>query len=198
MYRIKLTFIVVLLSSISAFAQYQMDISIGYNIPASNNFSENFNNGFGATSEFSYFFNNSNFSASLLIGINSFRANEQYEQDLEDSNPTIFDYEYQIHYHTFPLLLAGNYTFFNAKKFNFRLGMGVGMQFMELKKKLIGNYVSDTHIDNFNEFAIYPNLGLSYQLADNIDIILKSGYNATFGEIGISYIDFKIGIKYDI
>jgi len=192
-----LTLILITLTT-SIFAQLKMDISASYNIPTSTNFNDKFNNGYGVNGEIFYSINNSGLSASLVFGINEFRATKEYEQELEDGNPTIFDYDYQINYYTFPLMLAANYTFFREEKFNLRIGLGGGIQFMELKKKLIGDYVSDTNKENFNEFAIYPNIGISYEIIEGVDVIVKSGYNQTFGEAGISYLDFKIGLQYEI
>lgn len=198
MQKINLIAVIILLSTISAFSQVKMDLSASYNIPTSSSFSDRFNNGFGASGEFFYFFNNSGFSVSFLLGVNSYRATEEYENELKESNPTLFEYDYQIHYHTFPVLLAANYTFFREEKFNLRLGVGSGVQFMELKKKLIGNYVSDTNKENFNEFAIYPNLGVSYEVYKGIDISIKSGYYKTFGEMSLSNIDFRLGVQYSL
>jgi hypothetical protein len=198
MQKIKITIILLLFSSISVFAQLKMDMSAFYNIPTSTSFNEKFQNGFGGTAELFYLINDTGFSASFLVGMNVFRATKEYEQELEDSNPTLFEYDYRIDYFTFPVLLGANYTLFHEKKFNIKLGFGAGVQFMELKKKLIGKYVSDTHKDNFNEFAIYPNLGISYKINDTMDISLKGGYNQTFGELGLSYLNFGLGLQYEI
>jgi hypothetical protein len=198
MQKIKITIILLLFSSISVFAQLKMDMSAFYNIPTSTSFNEKFQNGYGGTAELFYLINDTGFSASFLVGMNVFRATKEYEQELEDSNPTLFEYDYRIDYFTFPVLLGANYTLFHEKKFNIKLGFGAGVQFMELKKKLIGKYVSDTHKDNFNEFAIYPNLGISYKINDTMDISLKGGYNQTFGELGLSYLNFGLGLQYEI
>jgi hypothetical protein len=198
MQKIKITIILLLFSSISVFAQLKMDMSAFYNIPISTSFNEKFQNGYGGTAELFYLINDTGFSASFLVGMNVFRATKEYEQELEDSNPTLFEYDYRIDYFTFPVLLGANYTLFHEKKFNIKLGFGAGVQFMELKKKLIGKYVSDTHKDNFNEFAIYPNLGISYKINDTMDISLKGGYNQTFGELGLSYLNFGLGLQYEI
>lgn len=198
MQRINLSIIILLISTVSVFSQVKMDLSASYSIPSSSSFGDKFDNGFGGTAEFYYLFNNSGFSASLLLGINTFRGTEEYEKELKDSNPTLFEYDYEIHYNSFPVMLAANYTFFREDKFNLRVGLGSGVQFMELKKKLIGNLVSDTNKEHFNEFAIYPNIGISYEIYDNVDLALKSGYNQTFGEMEISYIDFRIGIQYNL
>ncbi len=198
MQKIKITFLLVFFSSISAFAQLKMDVSGNYNLPFSTNFGDKFENGYGGSGEIFYYINNTGFSASFLFGINTFRATSEYEQELEESNPTIFDYDYRIDFFSIPVLLGINYTMFHEERFNLRLGVDAGIQFMELKKKLIGKYVSDTHIDNYNEFAIYPNIGVSYEISDSIDLSLKSGYNQTFGDLGISYFDFRLGIQYEI
>lgn len=198
MQRINLIIIFVLTSTISAFAQLKMDISASYNLPTSTSFNEKFQNGYGGTGELFYYIDSTGFSVSFLGGINVFRATSDYEQELEDSNPTLFDYEYRIDYFTFPVLLGANYTLFHEKKFNLRLGLGAGVQFMELKKKLIGKHVSDTHKDNFTEFAIYPNIGASYKINETMDISFKGGYSQTFGELGLSYLDFRLGLQYEI
>jgi len=198
MQKIKITIILLLLSTISVFAQLKMDINAAYNIPISSSFSDKFNNGFGGSAELFYSINDSGFSVSFYGGMNMFRATKEYEQELEDSNPTLFEYDYRIDFFTFPVLLGANYTLFHEKKFNLRLGLGAGVQFMELKKKLMGKYVSDTHKDNFNEFAIYPNIGVSYKINDTMDISIKGGYSQTFGELGLSYLNFGLGLQYEI
>ena len=198
MQKIYISIIVLLISSISAWGQLKIDISASYSIPNSSNFNEKFNNGFGGTAELFYFIKDSGFSGSLLLGIATYRATGEYEQELKESNPTLFEYEYRIDYFSFPVLLAANYTLFKEKKFNLRLGLGGGIQFMELKKKLIGKYVSDTHKDNFNEFVVYPNIGASFRINQTMDLSLKGGYSKTFGEVSISYIDFRLGLQYDI
>lgn len=193
-----ITTLILLFSVISVFAQLKMDVSASYNMPYSTDAKESLDNGYGVSSEVFYYFDNSGFSTSILFGFTSFRANKEYEQKLEDNNPTIFTYDYEIHYTTFPLLLTANYTFFNKDKFNIRMGVGAGVQFMELKKKLIGKYVSDTHKDTFNEFAIYPNIGLNYRIVEGIAISVKGGYHKTFGDASIEYIDCRVGVQYDI
>jgi len=198
MQKINLIVLIIILSTISSFGQYRINISTSYNIPSSSDFQEKFKNGYGVQGNISYAFNNSDFSASLLLGITSFRATTEYEKELKESNPTLFDYEYEIHYTTFPVMIGANYTFLKDKKLNINLGLNTGIQFMELKKKLIGDYVSDTHLDNFNEFAIYPSVGVSYMFKPNIGVTLKGGYNKTFGEVGLSYIDINLGLTYDI
>ena len=198
MQKIYILTILLIISTTSIFAQLKMDISTSYNLPNSTNFNDKFNNGYGVTSEIFYYIDSTGFSASLLFGINTFRATKEYEQELEDSNPTLFDYDYQINYHTFPIMLAVNYTLFREEKFNLRLGLAGGIQFMELKKKLIGDYVSDTNKEHFNEFAVYPNIGVYYEIIEGVDVVVKGGYNQTFGEAGISYIDFKVGFQYEI
>lgn len=91
----------------SASAQYKMDISANYNIPTSTNHSDDFKNGWGASGEVHYFINKSGFSASLLFGINGFRANEDVEDALIDTI-LIFDYDYEVHYYSFPLFIKAN------------------------------------------------------------------------------------------
>jgi len=198
MQKIKLTILLIVFSSMSVFAQQKMDISGSYNLPISSSFSDKFQNGYGATGEYYHYIDSSGFSVSFLLGINVFRATKDYEQELEDSNPTLFNYDYRIDFFSFPVLVGANYTLFKEKKFNLRLGLGAGVQFMELKKKLIGKYVSDTHKDTYNEFVIYPNIGVSYKLNDSMDISLKGGYNQTFGDLGISTLDFRLGLQYEI
>ena len=198
MQKFKITIILILISSMSVFAQIKMDISANYNLPSSTSFNGKFQNGYGGTAELFYFLNDSSLSISFIGGINIFRATKEYEQELEDSNPTLFEYDYRIDYYTFPVLLGANYTLFREKKINLRLGLGAGVQFMELKKKLIGKYVSDTHQEYFNEFAIYPNIGISYEISEAIDISLKGGYNQTFGELSLSYLNFGLGLQYEI
>jgi len=180
------------------FAQFKMDICAVYNIPNSKGFSHNFQNGYGGAAEIHYFIKDSGFSTSLLFGISGFRATKEYEQELEDGNPTVFEYDYQINYYTFPLLLSANYTFLREKKFNAILGIGFGGNFMEEKHKQIGEYTSDTEKTHYNEFAVYPKLGFSFAVANDLAIIAKAGYNITFGKNEIQYFDINFGLIYDL
>jgi hypothetical protein len=175
-----------------------MDITADYNIPQSTDFADKFQNGIGVSANINYFYKETGFSGSLLFGFNSFRAKSSFEEEFKNNNTTLFEYKYELNYYTFPLMLAANYTFFNKKKFNITLSFGAGGNFMEYKQKQIGEYTSDTEKNYFNEFAIYPNLGFSYYVTKDIAILLKSGYNMTFGDQNISYIDFKFGVTYKI
>jgi len=69
---------------------------------------------------------------------------------------------------------------------------------MEEKHKQIGEYTSDTQKTKYNEFAIYPKAGLSYSVANDLAIIIKGGYNNTFGQQGIQYFDINFGLIYDL
>ncbi len=198
MRKIHLTLISLLISSASLLAQYKMEISASYNVPSSSEFSNEFKNGFGATGEIFYFFEDSDFSTSIILGVNSFRGTEESEQALKEENPTLFEYDYEIHYNTFPVLLSANYTFMSEKKFNIMLGFGAGIQFMEHKKKLIGKYTSDTQKETSNEFAIKPSLVLSYAITKGIAISVKGSYNNTMGQTYISYYSFNLGMLYNI
>ena len=193
-----LGFALFILSSLSSFAQYSMEITANYNIPSSTEFNEQFKNGLGGNMEIIYNFTESGFGASILFGLNGFRAEKGYEEELANNNPTIFTYEYKINYYSFPLLLQGKYTFMKEKDFNILAGMGLGMEFMEVKEKQYGKYTSDYRKEKFNEFAIYPNIGLSYKVASDIAIAVKSGYHQTFGKKSLSYIDIKLGLIYKI
>jgi len=196
--KIQLSFVLFLLSTITLFGQYSMEVTANYNIVSSSEFNEQFKNGYGGNMEIIYQFQESGFGASILFGLNGFRAEQSYEQKLADNNPTIFTYEYKINYYSFPLMAQGKYTFFREKDFNILAAMGLGMEFMELKEKQFGKYTSDYRKEKFNEFAIYPNIGLSYKLVSDVAIVLKSGYHKTFGKKSLSYIDIKLGLIYKI
>ena len=186
----------VAISNVSA--QYQMDITANYNLPTSSDFSKNYKPGLGASADIFYVFKESGFSASLLFGFNSFRATSPFEQTLKDNNTTNFEYKYQINYYTFPLILSANYMFFYKKKFHLISSFGVGGNFMELKQKQIGQITSDTQKDYFNEWAIYPSIGISYEFMKDVSVLIKSGYHLTFGSREISYVNVRIGILYKI
>jgi len=198
MYKFFFIFFLLISSVVTIKAQYQMDISGSYNIPNSTDFKNNFQNGLGVTADIHYFFKETGFSTSITFGFNSFRATNEFEKKLKEDNTTILEYDYQINYYTFPLMLSANYTFLREKKFNVIASFGLGGNFMEEKKKQMGEYTSDTEKEYFNEFAIYPNLGISYAVADDISILLKSGYNSTFGDKNLSYIDITLGVIYKI
>jgi len=185
-------------SSYYASAQYKMSITANYNIPQSSNFKDSFKNGWGGSGEIIYCFKESGFSASLLFGLNGYRGTEDTEAALKDSNSTINEFSYKINYYNFPLFLNANYTFFKEKKLNILVGFGVGAIFMEHKEKQIGKYTSSTRSNKYNEFAIYPNLGISYKISKGLDFLIKGGYNMTFGEKEVKYIDINAGLIYSI
>jgi len=185
-------------SSIYASAQYRMSMTANYNIPQSTNFKANFKNGWGGSGELYYFFKESGFSASIIFGLNGYRGTSETEAALRDSNATINNFSYKINYYNFPLLLSANYTLFHENKFNIHLGLGFGGIFMEYKEKQIGKHTSSTRSSKFNEFAIYPSMGLSYEFMKDISFLIKGGYNMTFGEKQIQYIDINAGIIYKI
>lgn len=193
-----LSFALLLVFTISIFGQYSMEITASYNLPTSSNFSEHFNNGYGGNMEIIYDFEKSGLGISLLFGLNGFGAKSSYERTLADNNSTIFNYDYKITYYSFPLMAHTKYTFFREKAFQIIGGLGLGMEFMEQKEKQIGEFTSDYEKQKFNEFAIYPNVGLSYNLVKGIRAVLKSGYHQTFGKKSLSYIDLRLGIIYKI
>jgi len=196
--KITLGFVLLLLMASTAFSQYSMEITAGYNIPISNDFKDHFQNGYGGNMEIIYDINESGLAVSVLFGLNGFSAQKNYEEELAENNSTLFNYDYKISYYSFPLMLQAKYTLFNEKKFQLTGGFGLGMEFMEQKEKQTGEFTSDYRKEKFNEFAIYPNVGLSYQLAEGINAVLKSGFHQTFGEKSLSYMDLRIGIIYKI
>ena len=197
MYKFYFIFLFLITTIFSANAQYKMEISANYNIPISTDFSNNFQNGWGGRGEIHYFFKETGFSASVLFGLDGFRANKKVEDALIDTT-LIFDYEYEVHSFNFPLFAKANYTFFHEQKFNIIVGVGIGGLFMEYKAKQIGKYTSDTEINYFNEFGIYPSLGISYKLSDDVSFTISSGLNMSFGDRSIKYLDIKSGLIYSI
>ena len=190
--------IILSVSTIQGFSQYRMSITANYNLPQSTDFKDDFKNGWGGSGEIYYFFKESGFSTSLLFGLNAYRGTPESEAALKDSNATINDFSYKINYYNFPLFLSANYTLFHENKFNIHLGLGIGAIFMEHKEKQIGKYTSSTRSSVFNEFAIYPSLGISYEFMKDISFLIKGGYNMTFGEKQLQYIDINAGIIYKI
>ena len=198
MYKLITIISVVIFSTTYSFSQFKMDITTNYSLPQSTDFVNNFQNGIGFTAEIHHFYKETGISGSILFGFNSFRAKNSFEEEYKNTNTTIFEYDYELNYYTFPVMLSANYTFFHEKKFNAILSFGFGGNFMEYKKKQIGEYTSDTKKEYYNEFAIYPNMGFSYLFAKDMSVLLKGGYNMTFGDQNIAYIDFRIGIAYNI
>ena len=196
--KILILFIITVFLSIQTQGQTKIFISGNYNIGTSHLLKDNFKNGYGATAEIHHFFNETGFSASLLFGLNSFRATSDFEQELENNNPTLFDYDYQIHYNNFPIFVSGHYTFFNKKKFNIMTGIGAGVNFIEYKRKQIGDITSDTEKDHYTEFAIYPSLGISYKIFSDISIMAKGSLNKSFGDQKIEYYSLSLGLIYNI
>ncbi len=198
MYKIFIITTVFVLSITNSFSQFKMDITANYSLPQSTDFSKNYQNGIGVISEIYYFYKETGLSGGILFGFNSFRAKNSFEEEFKNTNTTIFDYDYEINYYTFPLMLSANYTFFHKKKFNVILSFAFGGNFMEQKQKQIGEYTSDTRKEYYNEFGIYPNIGLSYMFAKDMSVLLKSGYNITYGEQKLTYIGIRLGIAYNI
>jgi len=196
--KITLSFVLLLLMTSTTFGQYSMEITAGYNIPISTDFKGHFQNGYGGNMEIIYDINESGLAVSVLFGLNGFSAQKSYEEELAENNSTLFNYDYKINYYSFPLLLQAKYTLFNEKEFQLTGGFGLGMEFMEQKEKQTGEFTSDYRKEKFNEFAIYPNIGLSYHLAEGINAVLKSGFHQTFGKKSLSYIDLRLGIIYKI
>ncbi len=198
MFKQIIIFILLVISSIQASAQYRMSITTNYNLPQSTDFKSDFKNGWGGSGELYYFIKETGFSASLLFGLNGYRGTPETEQALKDSNSTINDYNYKINHYNFPLFVSANYTFFYRNKFNVILGLGFGGIFMEHKEKQIGKYTSSTRSNKYNEFAIYPSIGISYEFMRDISFLIKGGYNMSFGDKQIQYIDINAGIIYKI
>jgi len=187
-----------IISSLYASSQYRMSMTANYNLPQSTDFKTDFKKGWGGSGEIYYFFKESGFSASLLFGLNGYRGTPETEAALKDSNITVNEFSYKINYYNFPLFLSANYTLFYEKKFNIHIGLGFGAIFMEQKEKQVGTYTSSTRSSKFNEFAIHPSLGVSYEFMKDISFLIKGGYNMTLGEKQLQYIDINAGIIYKI
>ena len=196
--KITLGLLTVFLFSTSLFAQYSMEITANYSIPLSSEFSENFQNGYGGDMEVIYQFKESGFAAAIQFGLVGFRATKAYEKKLTDENQTIFTYDYKINHYSFPLIGHAKYIFFREKEFRIIAGMGIGVEFMETKEKQLGKYTSDYNRQVSNEFVLNPNLAVSYQIVDDIAVILKSAYHQTFGMLEISYVNINVGVVYKL
>jgi len=196
--KITLGLLIAFLFSTSLFAQYSMEITANYSIPLSSEFSENFQNGYGGDMEVIYQFEESGFAAAIQFGLVGFRATKVYEQKLADGNQTIFTYDYKINHYSFPLIGHAKYIFFREKEFRIIADMGIGVEFMETKEKQVGEFTSDYKRHVSNEFVLNPNLAVSYQIVEDIAVVLKSGYHHTLGMMEISYININIGVVYKL
>ena len=196
--KIIFSLLVSLLMSVSVFAQYSMEISANYSWPLSTEFSENYQNGYGGDMEIIYQFKESGFGMGVQFGLVGYRAKKAYEQDLADANPTIFVYDYKVNLYSFPLIVHAKYVFFRNSDFHVIPDIGIGIEFMEKKEKQIGTYTSDYNKHYSNEFTINPNLGISYNIVDDIAAILKVGYHQTLGVYELSHIDVNLGIVYKL
>jgi len=196
--KITLSLLTLFLFSGPLFAQYSMEITANYSVPLSSVFSENFQNGYGGDMEVFYQFKETGFAAGLQFGLVGFRATKAYEQKLADENQTIFTYDYKINHYSFPLIGHAKYIFFREKDFRIIADMGIGVEFMEEKKKLVGEYTSDYSRHISNEFVLNPNLAVSYQIVDDIGVVLKTGYHHTLGMMEILYVNINIGVVYKL
>ena len=195
-YFINLLIITTLFSS--AQSQLAMSFTGNYNL-GFNDLGDNYNNGMGINAEVYYYFKNSPFALSLSIGSNLFNATDEYEQAYTDAQQNLIDnFEYELKTYSIPILFAGNYRFFREKKVQFSLGFSMGLYSITSKFKQSGKYTSDTRLNTNNEFGIYPHLGLMYEFYDGIGILVKGGYNQTFGTQSISYADIRLGVIYKI
>ena len=179
-------------------SQLAMSFTGNYNI-GNQDLETSFNNGLGLNAEIYYYFDDSPFAVSFSIGTNSFLANDEYTKAYTDAQHNIIDgFTYKITQYSIPILLSGNYRFFRDKKFQVSVGLSLGLYSLTQKFKQTSSHFSDVRIDTKNEFGVYPHLGLMYGITDNIGIILKGGYNQTFGSESISYMDVRFGLIYKI
>ena len=192
--------IISLFLSLISGAQSQLAMSFtgNYNMGL-NDLKDNFDNGIGLSAEVYYYFNDSPFALSLSISSNVFKANEEFEKAYIDAQNNLFDnFNYEIKQYAIPILISGNYRFFRTKKFQPAIGISAGLYSLVHKFKQTSEHFSDTRINTQNEFGIYPHISLMYEIFDGIGILLKGGYNQTFGTQSISYTDIHFGLIYKI
>ncbi len=175
-----------------------MSFTGSYNI-ANEDLQSNFDNGFGGNVELYYFFKDSPLSISLGLSINQFIAKDNYLSTYKESQQNILDFTYSINYYTIPILASVDYRFFREKKFQPALGLSAGYYSLTHKIKQKGNLTSDTKITPFHKFGIYPHASFIYAFNNNMGVLLKAGYNMTFGDDNnVSYTDIRLGLIYKI
>lgn len=190
--------IVISYLQISAQSQFAMSFSGNYNI-GQQDLKDNFNNDLGLSSELYYYFKDSPFALSLSVSASVFHANDEYKKAYVDAQQNILDdFDYEIKQYSIPILFSGNYRFFRTKPFQLALGISTGLFSITHKLKQTSKHFSDTRIKTYNEFGIYPHLSLMYEAWSGIGLLLKGGYNQTFGEQSISYADIRFGLIYKI
>ena len=183
---------------LSAQSQLAMSFTGNYNIGLQD-LQDNFDNGLGLTAELYYFFDDSPFAISLSVSTNAFYANEEYKQAYTAAQQNILDkFKYEITQYSIPILIAGNYHFFRNKKFQIGVGLSAGLYSLTHKFKQTSEHFSDTRLDTKNEFGAYPHASLMYEISDSIGLLLKGGYNQTFGTQSLSYTDIRLGLIYKI
>ena len=192
--------LLLILISYNSFAQSKLAMSFtgSYNL-GMNDLHDNFENGFGINTEIYYFFNDSPFSLSFSIGTNVFNATDEYETAYTDAQQDIIpEFSYHINQYSIPLLFSGNYRFFRTKKFQPAIGISIGLYSVTDKFKQTSKHFSDTRLKTSNEFGAYPHISFMYKIATEMGIILKGGYNQTFGTKAIAYADIRLGLIYKI
>jgi len=194
-------FFVLFIVSCSLIVQAQSELAVSftgsYNI-ANKNIKDNFNNGFGGSTEFYYSFDDSPFSVSLSFSLVNFAATDEYLEAYKNAQQNLFPFDYSIHYFSVPVLGSVNYRFLRKKKLQPFLGIGAGLYTLVHKVKQTGNYSSDTQKDFSYKFGVYPHAGLIYDVSNGVGILFKAGYNQTFGDGNSSYTDIRLGIIYKI
>jgi len=183
---------------INAQSQLAMSFTGNYNIGLQN-FHNNFENGLGLTAELYYYFDDSPFAVSFSVSTSAFYANNEYKQAYTEAQKNILDaFNYEITQYSVPILVSGNYRFFRTKKFQLAFGLSAGLYSLTHKFKQTSKHFSDTRLNTKNEFGVYPHLSIMYEIFDNIGVLLKGGYNQTFGTHSISYADIRFGLIYKI
>jgi len=195
-----ITVLLLIVVMYNSFAQSKLAMSFtgNYNLGL-NDLQDNFENGLGVNAEVYYYFNDSPFSISFSIGTNAFNATDEYEAAYTDAQQDrIPEFSYNIKQYSIPLLFSGNYRFFKSKKFQPAIGISLGLYSISNKFKQTSEHFSDTRLKTTNEFGVYPHLSFMYKIAKEMGIILKGGYNQTFGTKAISYADIRLGLIYKI
>lgn len=157
-----------------------------------------YQNGFGIQAEIYYYDQRRSLIYSLSMDMQRFEAKTDYVEKYKEAQHNVFDFKYKITAYSIPILLNAQYRFFDKKKIQPSLGIGLGFYSYTDKYKQEGQYTSNTDLFTQNAFGMYPQARFVFQFHSDFGVQLKSGYHYIFTHEPLSYVDIHLGLIYKI